>query len=166
MQNRQLYIRLLREFRPYIGVLCATLLALAIASLTDVLLVQQLQNVVDALNPHQASPTASAGGIVSFVKQSINRMMPVAGTEAALWTIPATIMALALLRMLSSFSGDYGSSWLSNHVQANLRRHMFARILRLPNGYFDQSSSGVTLSRVTFDANQVSQAEARAYFCR
>lgn len=93
-----------------------------------------------------------------FVKRSITRILPLTGSEAALWTTPATIMALALLRMLSSFSGDYGSSWLSNHVQANLRRQMFARILRLPNNYFDRSSSGVTLSRVTFDANQVSQA--------
>ena len=129
------------------------------ASLTDVLLVRQLQNVVDALNQHcgvAAGP--DAGGALPIVKQWISRIVPVTAAEAALWTIPATIMALALLRMVSSFSGDYGSAWLSNQVQANLRRKMFARILRLPNDYFDQSSTGTTLSRVTFDANQVSQA--------
>jgi subfamily B ATP-binding cassette protein MsbA len=35
---------------------------------------------------------------------------------------------------------------------------MFSRILRLPNYYFDQSSTGITLSRVAFDASQVAQA--------
>ena len=103
-------------------------------------------------------PARDAGGLLPTVKGWINRIMPVTAAEAALWTIPAIIMTLALLRMVSSFIGDYGSAWLSNHVQANLRSQMFARILRLPNGYFDQSSTGTTLSRVTFDANQVSQA--------
>ena len=72
--------------------------------------------------------------------------------HAALWTIPAIIFALALLRMVSSFAGDYGAAWLSSRVQANLRETMFARILRLPNRYFDQTSTGTTLSRVAFDA--------------
>jgi subfamily B ATP-binding cassette protein MsbA len=44
VQNRQLYIRLLRQFQPHIGALCATLLALALASLTDVLLIKQLRS--------------------------------------------------------------------------------------------------------------------------
>jgi subfamily B ATP-binding cassette protein MsbA len=75
-----------------------------------------------------------------------------------LWAIPALILALAFLRMVSSFFGDYGSTWLTQRVQANLRESMFGRILRLPNRYFDQSSTGTTLSRVAFDASQVAQA--------
>jgi subfamily B ATP-binding cassette protein MsbA len=71
---------------------------------------------------------------------------------------PAVIFALALLRMVSSFAGEYGAAWLNSRVQANLRETMFARIMRLPNGYFDQSSTGTTLSRVAFDAAQVAQA--------
>jgi ABC-type multidrug transport system fused ATPase/permease subunit len=158
VQNRQSYIRLLLQFRPHLGVLCATLLALALASLADVLLIQQLQNVVDALKPHCTMPRLDAGGPLAAVTSWFRHLMPVTAAHAALWAIPATIMTLALLRMVSSFMGDYGSAWLSSHVQADLRRQMFARILRLPNDYFDQSSTGTTLSRVTFDANQVAQA--------
>ena len=62
------------------------------------------------------------------------------------------------MRMVSTFSGDYGAAWLSSRVQADLREVMFARILRLPNRYFDASSTGTTLSRVAFDASQVAQA--------
>jgi subfamily B ATP-binding cassette protein MsbA len=77
---------------------------------------------------------------------------------ATLWAIPAVIFGLALIRMLSSFVGEYGAAWLSSRVQANLREVMFARLMRLPNGFFDQSSTGTTLSRVAFDAAQVAQA--------
>ncbi|QBE67531.1 lipid A export permease/ATP-binding protein MsbA [Pseudoduganella lutea] len=159
MSSRQLYSRLLLQFRPYSGALAATVLAVGIASLTDVLLIGQLQSVIDAFGAqdlaHGAKPDSA---VVSTVKGWISQLLPVSSGQAALWTIPAIIMALAILRMVSSFAGDYGAAWLSNQVQADLREKMFARILRLPNGYFDQSSTGTTLSRVTFDANQVSQA--------
>jgi ATP-binding cassette, subfamily B, bacterial MsbA len=158
LKNRLLYFRLLLEFRPYAGQLCATLVAIAVASVTDVLLIRQLENVVNALNPHNVMSGMVATGLPHIIKEWISHIVPAATAETAIWTIPATIMALAILRMASSFSGDYGSAWLSNHVQANLRRKMFARILCLPNAYFDQSSTGTILSRVTFDANQVSQA--------
>ncbi|TWI67268.1 ATP-binding cassette, subfamily B, MsbA [Pseudoduganella lurida] len=159
MTNRQLYFRLMRQFTPYNGVLLVTLCAVAVASLTDVLLISQLKNVVDSLSPGGiAHGGVASSGVLATVQGWINRLVPVNAAQAALWTVPAIIMALAILRMVSSFSGDYGSAWLSNRVQADLRGRMFARILRLPNGFFDVSSTGTTLSRVTYDANQVSQA--------
>ena len=147
VSSRQLYYRLLLQFSPYTGALIATLFAVGIASLTDVLLIRQLQNVVDALGPGAGTHgPAVAGGVLSAVQEWLHRLPAVNASEAALWTIPAIIMALAFLRMVSSFAGDYGSAWLSNRVQADLRGKMFARILRLPNGYFDHSSTGTTLS--------------------
>ncbi|WP_229466490.1 hypothetical protein [Pseudoduganella plicata] len=56
-----LYLRLLQQFTPYSGALAATLFAVAIASLTDVLLIRQLQNVVDALRPQGISHGAEVG---------------------------------------------------------------------------------------------------------
>ncbi len=162
MQTRQLYLRLLGEFRPYLGALIATFVAVGVASATDVMLIRQLENVVNALRPETvASLGAAAGpatGLMATVKGWMDSLLPHDPTQAALWSIPLVIMALALLRMVSSFAGDYGASWLSNRVQANLREAMFARILRLPNRYFDQASTGTTLSRVAYDATQVAQA--------
>nr|WP_229430030.1 lipid A export permease/ATP-binding protein MsbA [Pseudoduganella umbonata] len=152
-----MYSRLLLQFRPYSGALAVTLFAVGVASLTDVLLVTQLKTVIDALGG-QGIVHGAGDAVASTVKDWIGQLLPVSAGQAALWTIPTIIMALAILRMVSSFAGDYGSAWLSNQVQADLREKMFARILRLPNGYFDQSSTGTTLSRVTYDANQVSQA--------
>jgi subfamily B ATP-binding cassette protein MsbA len=158
VQSRQLYFRLLKEFVPYKGALVATLLAVAVAALTDVMLIRQLQNVVDTIGTQVGTQRAAPSALLATLAGWVDRLLPLHAGDAVLWAIPAIIMALAMLRMVSSFSGDYGSSWLSNRVQANLREQMFARILRLPNNYFDQSSTGTTLSRVTFDANQVAQA--------
>ncbi|MES2117217.1 MAG: ABC transporter transmembrane domain-containing protein, partial [Pseudomonadota bacterium] len=160
MNSRLLYLRLLQQFRPYAWIAAATLTAVGIASATDVLLIRQLQNVVDALAP-ASSLTRSAGpatGLLGAVQHLLGMLLPHDPARAALWTIPAIIVSLAVVRMLASFSGDYGAAWLSSRVQANLRETMFARILRLPNRYFDGSSTGTTLSRVAFDASQVAQA--------
>nr|WP_229223748.1 lipid A export permease/ATP-binding protein MsbA [Duganella sp. sic0402] len=153
---------MLKEFRPYAWIAAVTLLAVGLAAATDVLLIRQLQNVVDALAPAHtlgmAPAKPPATGMLAAVQDALGHLLPSDATKAALWTIPAVIFGLALMRMVSSFAGEYGAAWLSSRVQANLREVMFARIMRLPNGYFDQSSTGTTLSRVAFDAAQVAQA--------
>ena len=160
VSSRLLYLRLLNQFRPYAWIAAVTLLAVGVAAATDVLLIRQLQNVVDALAPSHgvAAVKAPAGGLMGMLQDTLGRLLPHDPARAGLWAIPAVIFGLALLRMVSSFVGEYGAAWLSSRVQANLREQMFARIMRLPNGYFDQSSTGTTLSRVAFDAAQVAQA--------
>ncbi|HEY1149956.1 MAG TPA: lipid A export permease/ATP-binding protein MsbA [Pseudoduganella sp.] len=158
MQSRQLYFRLLKEFKPYSGVLLATLLAVGVAALTDVLLIRQLQNVIDALGGERVGAAFHASGMLGVIKGWADNLLPKDSGDGVLWAIPALILVLAFVRMVSSFFADYGSTWLSQRVQANLREKMFGRILRLPNRYFDQTSTGTTLSRVAFDASQVAQA--------
>ncbi|WP_377705081.1 lipid A export permease/ATP-binding protein MsbA [Pseudoduganella sp. UC29_71] len=164
MQSRQLYFRLLGEFRPYLGAGIATVFAVGVASATDVMLIHQLQSVVDFFRPAASGPgplgaiEGTAGGMMATVQGWLNALLPVNPAQAGLWSIPLVIMALALLRMVSTFCGDYGAAWLTSRVQANLRESMFARLLRLPNRYYDKTSTGATLSRVAYDAAQVAQA--------
>ena len=160
MNSRQLYYRLLNEFRPYLWIAIATLFAVGLAAATDVLLVRQLQSVIDALAPSHAigAVRPPPTGLTAVVQNWLTSILPQSTGNMALWSIPAVIFGLAMMRMLSSFVGEYGAAWLSSRVQANLRELMFARIMRLPTGFFDQSSTGTTLSRVAFDAAQVAQA--------
>ncbi len=160
MNSRQLYYRLLKEFRPYLWIAIATLFAVGLAAATDVLLVRQLQSVIDALAPSHAigAVRPPPTGLTAVVQNWLTSILPQSTGNMALWSIPAVIFGLAMMRMLSSFVGEYGAAWLSSRVQANLRELMFARIMRLPTGFFDQSSTGTTLSRVAFDAAQVAQA--------
>ena len=160
MNSRQLYLRLLKEFRPYLWIGVATLVAVGLAAATDVLLIRQLQGVIDALAPSHAigGVRPPSTGMVAVVQDWLTHILPSNTGDMALWSIPAVILGLAVMRMVSSFVGEYGAAWLSSRVQANLREVMFARIMRLPTGFFDRSTTGTTLSRVAFDAAQVAQA--------
>ena len=50
------------------------------------------------------------------------------------------------------------SSWISNKVIMDLRVNMFTKLLRLPKSYFDKNTTGETLSKLTFDVEQISAA--------
>ena len=158
-QSRQLFFRLASQFRRYGAIVAFTLLAVGVASATDVLLIRQLQNVVDAMRATASEHVAPATtGIMGLLQGWVDRFLPAQAGQVDLWVIPATILGLAVMRMVSSFAGDYGSVWLSSRVQADLREQMFATIMRLPSRFFDTTTTSLTQSRVAFDASQVSQA--------
>ena len=66
-----------------------------------------------------------------------------------------SVIALSSLFALISISA---SSWISNKVIMDLRVNMFTKLLRLPKSYFDKNTSGETLSKLTFDVEQISAA--------
>ena len=65
------------------------------------------------------------------------------------------VIALSSLFALTSVSA---SSWISNKVIMDLRVEMFAKLLKLPKTYFDKNTTGGTLSKLTFDVEQISAA--------
>lgn len=75
----------------------------------------------------------------------------------------ALIYALALfsvivLSSIFAMTSMAASSWVSNKVIMDLRVDMFAKLLRLPKSYFDQHPTGKTLSKLTFDVEQIAAA--------
>jgi len=140
-QSRRLFFRLVSQFRRYGAIVAATLLAVGVASATDVLLIRQLQNVVDAMRSTATEHAAPVTGMMATLQGWVDRVLPTHAGQTELWVIPATILGLAFLRMVSSFAGDYGSVWLSSRVQADLREQMFATIMRLPSRFFDTTTT-------------------------
>ena len=66
-----------------------------------------------------------------------------------------SVIALSSLFALTSISA---SSWISNKVILDLRVNMFSKLIRLPKSYFDKHTTGETLSKLTFDVEQISAA--------
>ena len=66
-----------------------------------------------------------------------------------------SVIALSSLFAIISISA---SSWISNKVIMDLRVNMFTKLLRLPKSYFDKNTTGETLSKLTFDVEQISAA--------
>ncbi|RUM80607.1 MAG: lipid A export permease/ATP-binding protein MsbA [Candidatus Thioglobus sp.] len=75
----------------------------------------------------------------------------------------ALIYALALfsvivLSSIFAMTSTAASSWVSNKVIMDIRVDMFAKLLRLPKSYFDEHPTGKTLSKLTFDVEQIAAA--------
>ena len=72
-----------------------------------------------------------------------------------LWWVPSAILGIFLARGISSFSATYAMQWLSNNVLRDLRRAMFNKLICLPSTFFDQSTSGQLISKLTNEVGMV-----------
>jgi subfamily B ATP-binding cassette protein MsbA len=76
--------------------------------------------------------------------------------------IPLFLMLLIVVKGLAMLASSVGMKWIAAHLVMDLRREMFQKILTLPSTEFDKTSSGVLLSKVTYDVNRVMAAATDA----
>ena len=69
-----------------------------------------------------------------------------------------TLFAVIALSSLFALTSVSASSWISNKVIMDLRVDMFSKLLKLPKAFFDKNTTGSTLSKLTFDVEQISAA--------
>jgi len=69
-----------------------------------------------------------------------------------------TLFAVITLSSLFALTSTSLSSWVSNKVIMDLRVNMFSSLIRLPKSYFDKNTTGGTLSKLTYDVEQISSA--------
>lgn len=72
--------------------------------------------------------------------------------------VPVVLVVLFFFRGLGDFTQTYFMGSVGRRIVKRLRSELFERILKLPIGYFDRSSSGVLLSRLTYNTEQIAQA--------
>lgn len=72
--------------------------------------------------------------------------------------IPLALIGLFILRGLGDFTETYCMGYVGRKIVTRLRTQIVQRVLRLPISYFDRNSSGILLSRLTFNTEQVGQA--------
>ncbi len=72
--------------------------------------------------------------------------------------LPAAIVGLFVLRGVFNYINEYTTSYLSGHLVRRIRQEMFAKMMRLPTGYFGEASGGRTMSRILGDVGQITEA--------
>ena len=77
--------------------------------------------------------------------------------RAVVW-VPLALVVLFFFRGLGDFTQTYFMGSVARRIVKQMRREVFERFLQLPIGYFDRSSAGVLLSRLTYNTEQVGQA--------
>lgn len=89
---------------------------------------------------------------VGFVEQDREAML----------RLPFLLVGIFMVRGVGSFLSSYCMNWVGRNVIKSLRREMFTRFLDLPASFYDRSSSGVLLSKLTFNIERVAEATTRS----
>jgi len=134
--SRQLYMRLLAHVRPYRQAVLGVALAMVIGGLADASLVKVGEYVVQEI----------------FVNHN----------RAYAAILPLAIIGVFLVSGVASFASGYGLQWIGTKVVFDLRREMFANVLRLPFGFFDQVATAQLVAKFTNDVNNLTNAATGA----
>jgi subfamily B ATP-binding cassette protein MsbA len=76
--------------------------------------------------------------------------------------IPLEVVGLFLLRGIADFLAAYNISWVGRSIIKRIRGETFSQLLLLPSGYYDVSSSGMLVSKLTYNIEQVAEASTNA----
>ena len=133
MGYRQFTKRLFPYIKSHIGKLVFTSLMMVFATVLEASIPEITGQIVDTL----------------FAVERSNE-------EALFYSL--TLFAVIALSSLFALTSVSASSWISNKVIMDLRVGMFAKLLKLPKTYFDKHTTGETLSKLTFDVEQISAA--------
>ncbi|MGB1580273.1 MAG: lipid A export permease/ATP-binding protein MsbA [Nevskiales bacterium] len=76
--------------------------------------------------------------------------------------LPIALLGIFVLRGISGFTSSYCMAWVGRGVIRDLRREIFDKLLTLPVGYYDQSTSGKLISRLTYNVEQVANSVTSA----
>ncbi len=133
MGYRQFLKRLFPYLKAHIGKLAFTSIMMVFATVLETSIPEITGQIVDTLfSSNRSSDTAFSYSVILFI-----------------------VIAMSSIFALISISA---SSWISNKVILDLRVDMFTKLLKLPKTYFDKNTTGETLSKLTFDVEQISAA--------
>ena len=76
----------------------------------------------------------------------------------AIHRLPPEVIGLFLLRGIADFLAAYNISWVGRSIIKRMREETFGQLLRLPSRYYDSISSGMLLSKITYNIEQIADA--------
>ncbi|MBD3645891.1 MAG: hypothetical protein HUJ31_00245, partial [Pseudomonadales bacterium] len=120
--------------------------------------------MVDWLNEQDDKVDSIVSGLGSVAGQSESALSGLFGDGGApdRVLIPVFIVALVLMRGIGTFMGNYFITYVSTNLVHNLRCELFDRLLTLPSRFFDKSSMGHLVAKVTYHVTQVTGAATEA----
>jgi ATP-binding cassette, subfamily B, bacterial len=93
-------------------------------------------------------------GLVQYVRIIVDRGF-VAGSMDSLNVAILGFVIVAVLQAIGTFARFYWVSWLGERVTADIRKAVYAHIIQLHPGYFEDSLSGEIQSRITTDTTLI-----------
>ena len=78
------------------------------------------------------------------------------------WVLPIMLFVLMTVRALSGFASVYSLKIVARRVVAQLRVQAFEKLMQLPVNFFDASSTGLLVSKLTYDVERLSSVTTRS----
>ena len=150
----RVYQRLLSYVLPYWGAFLLSIFGFLLYAGANVSFVQLVSYIVDSLQLDRAPLNPD---ISTFMHQlfgepgNLNRVL-----------IPSLIVAIAFVRGMGHFMGNYFIAHVSTSLVHNLRCQLFNRLLRIPSSFYDQQPMGHLVAKVTYHVTQVTAAATEA----
>lgn len=133
---KALYLRLFRYAWQHKIYFLITILATVILSGSNTAFLAIIKKVTDE----------------GFVKQAPDQV----------WVLPIMLFALMTVRAFSGFASVYSLKIVARRVVAQLRVQAFEKLMQLPVNFFDASSTGLLVSKLTYDVERLSSVTTRS----
>jgi subfamily B ATP-binding cassette protein MsbA len=133
----RLYRRLMAYVWPYKWVFLGSILGMAVVSVTEAGFAWIMKPLID-------------GGFVKNDADSIRYL-------------PFLVIGIFVARGLFGFLAGYATNWVGRQVIFQIRSQMFTRLVNLPSRFFDAHSSGILISKLIYDVEQVMNAATKAF---
>ncbi len=133
--NWQVYRRLLKYLAPLKWMFIISIIGNAIYASASALMAKSMDYLVGAIQ---------------------------APTEESRILVPLIIIGVFLLRGIGAFLGSYFIAKVGSNIVHQIRQEVFFRYLRLPSRFFDANNPGHLVSKLTFNASQVTGAATDA----
>lgn len=131
----QTYFRLLKYLRPLAVPFAISIVGFIMYAASQAMMAKVMEMIIEALNSKN--------------------------TDARLY-LPAIAVGVFVLRGLGVFIGTYYNEYVGTKIVHSLREDIFARLLVLPAEYYDRTSQGQILHRVSSGVGQVKSAVTNA----
>ena len=107
--------------------------------------------------------SATAAGFAALMKPLMDEGF-VARRPDIIQLIPLVLVVLFVFRGIGNFLSQYAISWVGRRIIADIRNAIFAHLTRLPCAFYDLHPSGMLISKLLFDVEQIANAVNNAVF--
>ena len=135
MKSDTYYLRLLAYVRPYRRIFALAIAATVLLALTEPAIPMLLKPLLDG----------------SFVEKDPQMIV----------LMPIALVLLFAVRGVATIGSVVALEWVATKVVTDLRNQMFQRLLNLPSSFYDANATGVVISKVTYDVEQVTTAATK-----
>lgn len=135
--SMRIYRRLMSYVWPHKWVFLASVLGMAVVSATEGGFAWIMKPLID-------------GGFVKNDASSIR-------------FVPILIIVIFVARGIFGFLAGYATNWVGRQVIFHIRAQMFSRLVHLPSRFYDANSSGILISKLIYDVEQVMNAATKAF---